>query len=156
LRELSTEKQTFSLFRYVSAACHICDRGVLALSLKEVMTLLDENVCPQINVENTKCMHMSRYQTVGQSHCIKVANISFENVVKLRYSVKTAADQICMQEEIKNRLNSVNACYCAGQNLIVLCVIYINRKIIICKTIILPVVLYGCETWSVTLRQDTD
>jgi hypothetical protein len=27
-----------------------------------------------------------------------------------------------------------------------------NTKIRIYKTIILPVVLYGCETWSLTLR----
>jgi hypothetical protein len=24
----------------------------------------------------------------------------------------------------------------------------------ICKTIILPVILYGCETWSLTLREE--
>jgi hypothetical protein len=29
-----------------------------------------------------------------------------------------------------------------------------NLKIIIYKTIILPVVLFGCETWSVTLREE--
>jgi hypothetical protein len=29
-----------------------------------------------------------------------------------------------------------------------------NLKIIIYKTIILPVVLYGCETWSLTLREE--
>jgi hypothetical protein len=28
-----------------------------------------------------------------------------------------------------------------------------NTKITIYKTIILPVVLYGCETWSLTLRE---
>jgi hypothetical protein len=28
-----------------------------------------------------------------------------------------------------------------------------NVKIKVCKTIILPMVLYGCETWSLTLRQ---
>jgi hypothetical protein len=28
-----------------------------------------------------------------------------------------------------------------------------KEKIIIYKTIILPVVLYGCETWSLTLRE---
>jgi hypothetical protein len=27
-------------------------------------------------------------------------------------------------------------------------------KIRICKTIILPVVLYGCETWSLALREE--
>jgi hypothetical protein len=29
-----------------------------------------------------------------------------------------------------------------------------NLKIKIYKTIILPVVLYGCETWSLTLRKE--
>jgi hypothetical protein len=29
-----------------------------------------------------------------------------------------------------------------------------NLNIRICKTIILPVVLYGCETWSLTLREE--
>jgi hypothetical protein len=29
-----------------------------------------------------------------------------------------------------------------------------NLKITIYKTIILPVVLYGCETWSLTLREE--
>jgi hypothetical protein len=29
-----------------------------------------------------------------------------------------------------------------------------NVKVKIHKTIILPVVLYGCETWSVTLREE--
>jgi hypothetical protein len=29
-----------------------------------------------------------------------------------------------------------------------------NLKIKICKTVILPVMLYGCETWSLTLREE--
>ena len=29
-----------------------------------------------------------------------------------------------------------------------------NLKIKICRTITLPVVLCGCETWSLTLRED--
>jgi hypothetical protein len=29
-----------------------------------------------------------------------------------------------------------------------------NIKIRICKTIILPVFVYGCETWSLTLREE--
>jgi hypothetical protein len=29
-----------------------------------------------------------------------------------------------------------------------------NLKIRICKTIILPVILYGCEIWSLTLREE--
>jgi hypothetical protein len=29
-----------------------------------------------------------------------------------------------------------------------------NVKVRICKTIILPVVLYGCETWSLTVKEE--
>jgi hypothetical protein len=29
-----------------------------------------------------------------------------------------------------------------------------NVKIVIYKTVILPVVLYGCETWSLILREE--
>jgi hypothetical protein len=34
------------------------------------------------------------------------------------------------------------------------CLLSKNVKVKIYKTIILPVVLYGCETWSLTLREE--
>jgi hypothetical protein len=52
-------------------------------------------------------------------------------------------NQNCIYKEIESRLNSENAYYHAVQNLSE------NVKIKIYKTIILPVVLYGCETGSV-------
>jgi hypothetical protein len=57
-----------------------------------------------------------------------------------------------MQEEIKSRLNSGNACYYLVQSLLSSSMLSRNVKVKIYKTIILPVVLYGCETWSLTLR----
>jgi hypothetical protein len=35
-----------------------------------------------------------------------------------------------------------------------ICLLSKNAKIRIYKTIIFPVVLYGCQTWSLTLRED--
>jgi hypothetical protein len=61
-------------------------------------------------------------------------------------------DQNCIHEEIRIRLNSGNACYHAVQNLSSR-LLSINVKIKIYKTIILPVVLYGCETWCLTSRE---
>jgi hypothetical protein len=52
-----------------------------------------------------------------------------------------------------DKINSGNACYHAVQNLLSSCLLSINGKIKIYKTIILPVVLYGCETLSLTLRE---
>jgi hypothetical protein len=57
-------------------------------------------------------------------------------------------------EEIRSRLNSGNACYRAVQNLLSSRLLSRNMKIIIYKTIILPLVLYGCETLSLTLREE--
>jgi len=39
------------------------------------------------------------------------------------------------------------------QNLLSSSLLFTNSKIKIYRTIILPVVLYGCETWSVTVRE---
>jgi hypothetical protein len=59
-----------------------------------------------------------------------------------------------IQEEIKRRSNSGNAYYYSVQNLLSSRLLSKNLKSRIFKTIILPVVLYGCETWSLTLRKE--
>jgi len=46
-----------------------------------------------------------------------------------------------------------NACCYSVQNLLSSNLLSKNLKINIYRTIILPVVLYGCETWSLTLRE---
>jgi hypothetical protein len=51
-------------------------------------------------------------------------------------------------------LNSGNACYHSVQNLLFSRLLSKNIKIRIYKTIILPVVLYGCGTWTLTLRDE--
>jgi hypothetical protein len=58
-----------------------------------------------------------------------------------------------MHEEIKSRLNSENACYHSVQSLLSSRLLSRNLKVKIYKTIILTLVLYGCETWSLTLRE---
>jgi hypothetical protein len=59
-----------------------------------------------------------------------------------------------IQEEIKRRLNSGNACYHSVQNLLSSRLQSKNVKVRIYKTIILLVVLYRCETWSLTVREE--
>jgi hypothetical protein len=65
----------------------------------------------------------------------------------------TITNQYLIQEEIKRRLNSGHACYHSVQNLSSSCLLSKNVKINIPKTLILPVVLYGRETWSLALRE---
>jgi hypothetical protein len=48
----------------------------------------------------------------------------------------------------------MNACYRSVQNFLSSRLLSKNLKIRIYKTIIFPVVLYGCEIWSLTLREE--
>jgi len=59
---------------------------------------------------------MSRDQNTGRSHNIKIENSSFERVEQLKYLGTTLMDQNSIQEEIKGRLKSGNACYHMVQN----------------------------------------
>jgi hypothetical protein len=76
-------------------------------------------------------------------------------VSQFKYLGTTVTNQNLIQEKIKRRLNSRNACYHSVQNLLSSRLLSKNENIRIFKTIILPVVLYGCETWSLTLREVT-
>jgi hypothetical protein len=74
-------------------------------------------------------------------------------VTKFKYLGITLSNQNDIHDEIKSRLNSGHACYHSAQNLLSSRLISKNLKIKIYKTVILPVVLYWCETWSLTLRE---
>jgi len=51
------------------------------------------------------------------------------------------------------KLKSGNACYHLVKNLVFSSLLSKNIKIKTYRTIILPVVLLGCATWSLTLRK---
>ena len=63
-------------------------------------------------------------------------------------------DQNSIKEEIKSRLKSGNACYRSVQNILSSSLLSTHLKIQIYRTIILPLVLYGCETLSLTMREE--
>jgi hypothetical protein len=89
---------------------------------------------------------MSRSQKIGQKHRIKIANRSFEDVAEFKYLGTTLTDLNCMHEEIKSRLNLGNAGCHSVQSLLSSRLLPRNLKVKIYKTIILPVLLYGCES----------
>jgi hypothetical protein len=85
---------------------------------------------------------------------VKIDNRSIERVEELKYQETMLTDQNSIQEEIKSRLKLGNACYHSVQNLLSSRLLSKNLKIKISRTITLPVVLYGCETCSLTLREE--
>jgi hypothetical protein len=134
---------------------HADDMNLLGYNIdtikKNTETLIgsSKEVGLEINIEKLSiCCY------VGQNRDIRIANRSFENVLQFKYLGTTVTNQNLIQEEIKRRLNSGNACYHSVQNLVSSLLLSKNVKIRIYKTIILPVVLYGCETCFLTLREE--
>jgi hypothetical protein len=98
---------------------------------KNTETLIDasKEVGLEINVEKTKHMLLSHQQNVGQNRDIKIADRSFENVSQLKYLGTTVTNKNLIQEEIKRRFNSGNACYPSVQNLLSSCLLLKKLKI---------------------------
>jgi hypothetical protein len=120
----------------------------------EALVIASKEVNLEVNVEKTKYMVMSQDQNAGQNGNIQIGNKSFETVECFKYFGTTLTNQSSIHEEIKSRLKSGNACYHSVQNLLSSSLLSRNVKIKIYRTIILPVVLYGCESWSLTLREE--
>jgi hypothetical protein len=81
-----------------------------------------------------------------QNHNIIIDNKSFERAEEFKYLGATLMNRNSIHEEIKS--------YHLVQNLLSSRLLSKNTKIRVYRTIILPVVLYGCETWSLTLREE--
>ena len=92
-------------------------------------------------------------QNTGQKHNIKTGNTSFGRVEQFKYLGTIITNHNCIHEETKSRVRPGNACNHSVQNLLSPSLLSKNIKIKIYRTIILPVILYGCETWSLTLRE---
>ncbi|KAJ4444095.1 hypothetical protein ANN_05884 [Periplaneta americana] len=108
----------------------------------------------EVNPEKTKYMIMSRDQNIVRNGNIKIGNLSFEEVEKFKYLGATVTNINDTREEIKHRINMGNACYYSVEKLLSSSLLSKNLKVRIYKTVILPAVLYGCETWTLTLREE--
>jgi hypothetical protein len=120
----------------------------------EALVVAIKEIGLEVNVDRTKYMVMSRERNAGRDDSVKTDNSSIERVEEFKYPGTMLTDQNSIQKEIKSRLKLVNACYHSVQNLLSSRLLSKNLKIKIYRTIILSVVLYGCETWSLTLREE--
>ena len=86
---------------------------------------------------------------------INMDSSSYEIVRSFKYLGSSLKNQNSIYDEIKRRLKAKNSCYYSVQTLLSSRLLLKNLKIKIYKTIILPVVLYGCEKWSLALREES-
>ena len=109
------------------------------------------NACKDIglavNIGNTKYMEIGG--VITNAH-IKIGSNSYEKVETFKYLGSLLTNRNSIQEEIKCRLKAGNSCYYSAQTLLSSGLLSKNLKIKIHKSVILPVVLNGCEAWSLT------
>ncbi|KAJ4444359.1 hypothetical protein ANN_06151 [Periplaneta americana] len=120
----------------------------------EILLEASKEIGLEVNPEKTKYMIMSRDQNIVRKGNIKIGNLSFEEVEKFKYLGATVTNTSDIWEEIKHRINMINTCYYSVEKLLSSSLLLKNLKVRIYKTVILPVVLYDCETWTLTLREE--
>jgi hypothetical protein len=111
-------------------------------------TLIDasKEVGLAVNIEKTKYILVSRDQNAGQNRDIKIGSTSFENVTQFKYLRIIVTNRNLIQEEIKSRQDSGDACYHSVQNLLSSHLLCVNAKMKIYKNVIFPMVLHYFET----------
>ena len=85
---------------------------------------------------------------------MRIDDSTFERVEEFGYLGTTLTHQNSIPEEMKSRLRLGNACYHSVQNLLSSRLLSKTLKINIYGTIILPIVLYRYETWSLILGEE--
>jgi hypothetical protein len=122
--------------------------GGSALTIKEnteALVAVSKETGPKVNADKTNYMVMSRDQNSGRSYGTTVHNSFFARVVELKYLGTTLANQNSIQEEIKSRLKSGNACCHSVQNLLSYSLLTKNKKIKVHRNIILRVLCMGVK-----------
>jgi hypothetical protein len=90
------------------------------MELLHTETVLGANkgVGLEVNIEKTAYMLVSVHKNAGQNLEIRITTRLSENASQFKYLGTRVSDQNLIQDEIKRRLNSGNACYHSFQNLL--------------------------------------
>jgi len=86
--------------------------------MAESLVVASKEIRLEINADKTEYMVMFRDQNIGLIHIIKTDNIFLARVEEVKYLGTALTNQSSIQEEIKSRLKSGNACYHLVQNLL--------------------------------------
>jgi len=78
---------------------------------QEALAVASKEKGLEVNTNKTKYLVMSRDQNAGQNHNMKNDNKSFERAEHLKNLGTALTNHNFIQEEIKSRLKSGNACY---------------------------------------------
>ena len=96
---------------------------------------------------------MCKDQNAEQNHIINIGNSSFEMVEQFRYLCNNPNNTKLHSKRNEEQIKLTKSLLLFGVESLNLPALSKDIKIRICGIIILYVVLYGCETWSLTVRE---
>jgi hypothetical protein len=100
----------------------------------EALVVASKETGLEVNYEKTEYVVISRDQSVGRSHIVETDTFSFERVKLFAFLRTTLWNENSVQEEIKSRLKSGNACCHSVHNLLSSSLLSNNIKIKIYRT----------------------
>jgi hypothetical protein len=116
-------KGTHQLLAYADDNNIMGENKVIIQKITVALSDTSKEVGLEVNLEKTKYMLISHCNRARRNHSIKIATRSSEGVAKFNYLGSTLTDQNYMQDKIKSRLNSGNACYHSVQSLLSSCLL---------------------------------
>ncbi|KAI5633037.1 hypothetical protein NE865_14255 [Phthorimaea operculella] len=118
-------------------------------------TLEDEGkkVGLRISHEKTEYFHMRRRKDERRND-VSVNGVTYKGVSKFKYLGCTVTDTNQRQEEIDIRIQNALRCSAALHKILTSKLISRRTKIRVYKTVIRPILMYGCEAWTLTLKEE--
>ena len=158
------------VYRVTAAASHglrIGERSIKMLAYADDVDIIAENKYElsgsaviwnetakraglQINVEKSKVMVTTRNENTRGAQVGEIGNMDFEKVSEFKYLGSILSDKNEMEAEIKARILSGNRCLHGLRTIMGSRLLTRKTKLRVYNSIIQPVVIYGCETWTLT------
>lgn len=137
------------------------DLAILGQSEREVVKMTEKleeegkGVGLRISHEKTEYLHMKRYKDRSTKRKdLHVNGITYKGVDKFKYLGCTITDTNRREDEIDIRIVNALRCTAALHKVLVSKLLSRSTKIRIYKTVIRPILMYGCETWTLTLKEE--
>lgn len=131
--------------------------GRSVLAVKESFVEMEEeasNIGLKISENKTKYLALDRRNGVRLGQNLTIGDYNIETVQSFKYlgSILNTTNEI--EEEIKMRTLQGNRCFFALKQLFRSPILSRSTKLRVYKTILRPVVMYGSETWTTTIKQE--
>ncbi|KAM3957800.1 putative transposon-derived protein F52C9.6 [Aphomia sociella] len=109
----------------------------------------------KVSREKNRISHMKRYKDPNQKqNNLAVTQTIYKSVDKFKYLGCTVTDTNRREDEIDIRIQNALRCSAAVHKILVSKTIARKTKINVNKTIIRPILMYGCESWTLSLKEE--